>query len=366
VFLAASPQTPPDDLEGRCMAVVKSDVLTAVVADIFIAHCVPEPAARIVAEHLVDADTCGVHSHGVIRVRQYIEAIEAKRVVADAELTVLREEVSTAVLDGGFGFGQVMARGAMEFAIKRAESTGVAAVTLVNCGHTGRLGAYTEQAALHGMAAMMFNNTGGCGQWVAPFGGAAGRLATDPISIAVPAAAGDPLVLDIATSVAPEGKVRSMLTAGKPIPEGWVIDHRGNPTTNPADLYGPPRGALLPFGGHKGFGLSMVVDALAGGLSGAGCCTTTDTPMAGITDGVLIVVLNVAAFCPLDTFLHLVRRQIAHVKSCPPAAGTLQVIVPGELEGRTRRERLRDGIPIEPGTWELLREDARRAGVALP
>jgi len=348
------------------MPVVKSEILLAAITEIFVASRVPNETARIVAEHLVDADACGVASHGIIRVPQYLEALQEKRVVADARQAIVRESTSTALLDGGGGFGQVMARGAMDVAIDRAGRTGVAAVTLINCGHTGRIGYYTEHAARRGRAAMMLVNTGGCGQWVAPFGGAAGRLATDPISIAVPSESGDPLLLDIATSVAPEGKVRSMLTAGKSIAEGWVIDHLGRPTTNPADLYGPPRGSLLPFGGHKGFGLSMLIDALAGGLSGAGCCTTAETPMAGKTDGVLMLAIDVAAFCPLEGFQQMIQRQMAYVKSAPPIAADQPVLVPGELEARTRRERLRDGIPIDPGTWAILQTAAEGLGLALP
>ena len=348
------------------MPVLKSEVLVPFITAIFTARWVPAETARIVAEHLVDADACGVSSHGIIRVPQYIQALDEGRVNAEARLTVRREGTSFVTLDGGNGFGQVMARGAMDFAIERARKTGVAAVTLVNCGHTGRLGSYTEHAAHHGMAAMMFSNTGGCGQWVAPFGGASGRLATDPVSVAVPAESGDPLMLDIATSVAPEGKIRSMLTAGKMIPAGWVVDHRGRATKNPADLYGPPRGGLLPFGGHKGFGLSMLVDALAGGLSGAGCCTDADTPMAGKTDGVLMIAIDISAFCPLADFANMIQRQMTHVKSAPPVPGSSGVMVPGELEGRTRRERLRDGIPIDPGAWQLIEQAASALKVARP
>jgi uncharacterized oxidoreductase len=200
---------------------------------------------------------------------------------------------------------------------------------------------------------------------VAPFGGLAGRLATNPISIAVPSDAGAPLLLDFATSVTPEGKVRTMLTAGQELPPGWIVDHRGQPSTNPADLYGPPRGALLPFGGHKGFGLAMLIDALAGGLSGAGCCTTADQPMDGKTDGALLLALRVEDFCPLADFRALVSRLVAHVKSSPPAPGIAEVVVPGELESRTRAQRLHNGLPVQMGTWNLLVECAARAGVAI-
>jgi uncharacterized oxidoreductase len=348
------------------MPLISADILTNWILEIFHAIGVPKDSARIVAEHLVDADTCGVSSHGIIRIPQYVLAVEQKRVIPDAQLAIMRETVATAVLDGGHGFGQVMTRAAMDIAIKRAARAGVGAATLVNCGHTGRLGSYTEQAARAGMAGLMMSNTGGHGQWVAPFGGLAGRLATNPFSIAVPTDSGQPLMFDFATSIAPEGKVRSLMTAGETLPAGWIIDHQGRPSTDPRDLYGPPRGAILPFGGHKGFGLSMLIDALAGGLSGAGCCTSADRPMDGNTDGVFLLAVNVAAFCPLAEFRALVTRLIEHVRSAPPAEGVAGVIVPGELECRTRRERLEQGIPVHQATWDLVAQSALRAGVAVP
>ncbi len=348
------------------MPTISAADLTELVSRILRACRVPEEASQIVAEHLVDADLCGVSSHGIIRVPQYVQAVEEGRVVPDARLNVVRETVATAVLDGGRGFGQVMARAAMEAAMERARRAGAGVVTLVNCGHTGRLGSYAEQAARSGMAGLIMSNTGGHGQWVAPFGGVSGRLATNPVSIAVPSESGEPLLLDFAPSVVPEGKVRTMLTAGQALPAGWIIDHLGRPSTNPADLYGPPRGALLPFGGHKGFALAMLIDALAGGLSGAGCCTAADRPMEGKTDGVFLLAVNVADFCPLADFQAAVSRLIDHVKSSPPSSGALEVLVPGELEWRTRRERLRQGVPVPAATWELVRKSAARAGVPVP
>jgi uncharacterized oxidoreductase len=338
------------------MPTVPPDLLERQIADVFLARGVPDDEARIVAAHLVEAEACGVVSHGVLRVPQYVQALADGRIVPGVSLRVVSEAPATAVLDGGHGFGQVMALRAMGFALDRAEATGVCAVTLVNCGHTGRLGSYTEHATRRGMAAMMMVNNGGHGQWVAPFGGAAGRLSTNPISIAVPTSTDAPLVLDVATSVAPEGKARALLAAGERVPEGWIIDHQGRPTTSPADLYGPPRGALLPFGGHKGFGLAMLVDALAGGLSGAGCCTDANASLAGKTDGVFIVAVKVAAFCPLPDLQGQITGLVQHVKSAPPAPGATEVLVPGELEARTRRKRLLEGIPVEPATWEALQQ----------
>ena len=152
---------------------------------------------------------------------------------------------------------------------KKARDGGVGAVSVRNCCHTGRIGTYTEMAAQAGLVGIAMTNSGGGGQLVAPFGGTARRLSTNPISIAAPSGGPHPIMLDIASSVAPEGKVRNYFLAGKSVPPGWMIDAAGNPTTNPADFYAEPGGALLPLGGavgYKGFGLSFMIDILAGAL----------------------------------------------------------------------------------------------------
>src|SRR5262249_58589947 len=180
------------------MPTLKAKYLESVITGIFQACGVPKEEAEIVAAHLVDAEACGVVSHGILRVPQYVQALADGQIVPDAKLRVLSETPATAVLDGQHGFGQVMALRAVDCALERAERTGVSAATLVNCSHTGRLGNYTERAARRGMAALMMVNTGGHGQWVAPFGGRAGRLSTNPMSLAVPVGEEASLVLDIA------------------------------------------------------------------------------------------------------------------------------------------------------------------------
>jgi uncharacterized oxidoreductase len=343
---------------------VEAGLVEKAVAGIFRACGVGPEEAGIVAAHLVDAEACGVLSHGLIRVPQYVTEVEQGRIRAGATLRVLSETSSTAVLDGQHGFGQVMAERAMKITVQRAEGSGVASVTLINCGHTGRLGSYTEQAARRGMVGLMMVNKGGHGQWVAPFGGGAARLSTNPLSLAVPTEAGEPLVLDIATSVVPEGKIRAALEAGRAIPEGWVIDSQGRATTNPADLYGWPRGALLPFGGHKGFGLAMLVEALAGGLSGAGCCIDAHASLEGQTDGVFLCAIKIDAFRPLAEFQRTISRLVQHVQSAPRAPGVTEILVPGEREAQNRRRHLREGIPLAPATSQMLRQLLERYGVA--
>jgi uncharacterized oxidoreductase len=349
------------------MPVCAAAALESGVRQVFAAAGVPQEAARDVAEHLVDAELRGVTSHGVIRVPQYLAAIKRGDVRPTAQLRVIHQTEATISLSGGHGFGQVMARGAMQHAAELACRFGVAVATLTDCGHTGRLGAYTEQAARAGMIAMMMVNAGGNGQWVAPFGGIAGRLATNPLAIAVPLADGEALSLDMATSAAPEGKIRTLAALQRTIPEGWVVDHLGNPSTQPQSLYGPPRGALLPFGGHKGFGLALMVEILAGALSGAGCCVQPDAPLVGTTDGVILIAIQIEAFSPRQSFDKTIERLVSHVKSSPTAPGVAEVLTPGELEARTRRRQLAHGIDLPDSTWIALQEsgvechDLRRA-----
>src|SRR5262249_34572394 len=178
------------------MPTFSAEFLQDTTARIYRACAVSEEESQIIAEHLVDAEACGLPSHGLLRVPQYVQAIAAGELVPGAALRVLPGTVAAAVLDAGHGFGQVMARQAMDRAIDRAERAGVGVMTVRNCGHTGRLGSYTEQATRRGMAGIVMVNGGGHGQWGAPFGASAGRLATNPLSIARPSAASGPPLLD--------------------------------------------------------------------------------------------------------------------------------------------------------------------------
>jgi uncharacterized oxidoreductase len=342
------------------MPTFHADALARLAAEIFEHAGAPPEIAHCVAAHLVDANLAGHESHGVLRIPQYVEAVDRKAVDPKARMHVVERFAAGAVVDGRRGFGQSVAGDATRLAVDIAGASGAAAVTLRNCGHTGRLGAYAEMAAAAGMLAIVAVNAGGAGQLVAPFGGAARRLSTNPIAIATPSAGAHPIVLDIATSIAPEGKVRAMYQAGKPLPPGWLVNARGEPSTDPADLYADPPGALLPLGGalgHKGFGLAFLVDILAGALTGAGCCREGAAYQG---DGLIVIAVDVAHFAPLSEFADRVAALAAHVKNCPTARGFDAIYVPGELEHRTRELRSGTGIPIEPGSWALIEAVCRR------
>jgi uncharacterized oxidoreductase len=322
--------------------------------------------ATIVARHLVDSNCAGHDSHGVLRIPQYVRSVREGRIRVNERPAIVRDSVAGAVLDGRFAFGQLIAVSAMQLAINKARTNSVGAVSVFNSNHVGRLASHTLMAAGQGMIGLLTVNAGGAGQLVAPFGGIAGRLATNPISIAAPSPGpGIPLVLDIATSVAPEGKLRAYRQRGQHVPEGWIIDHAGRPSTNPADFYGPPRGALLPLGGpagHKGFGLAFMFDILAGALSGAGCSHENAVP-AG--EGLFLMAIDVQQFSPLERFHEQVTELVRHIKTAPPAPGFQEVLVPGEYEQRQELRRRANGIDIEDTTWSEIEAIAQELGLPV-
>jgi len=196
---------------------------------------------------------------------------------------------------------------------------------------------------------------------VAPFGGAARRLGTNPLAAAVPLGNRPPFVLDFATSAVAEGKVRVARNSGKEIPTGWVLDKEGNPTTNPADLY--EGGMLVPAAGHKGYALAVLVDLLGGMLTGGG-----SAPQAGTmqSNGVLFIVLAVSAFRSPEEFNAEAEAMADRIKSAPPAPGFGAVLLPGEPEQQTAAQRRANGVPLDEGTWAQMVAEATRLGVSVP
>jgi uncharacterized oxidoreductase len=325
----------------------------------------PAPEAAIVAGALVRANLAGHDSHGVIRLEQYYRLMRDGLIVPGAPLEIVTETPNTAVIDGHWGFGQVIARRATEIAIEKARASAVGVVSVRGSNHLGRLGDYPAMAAEQGMIALATVNNHGGGAWVAPWGGREGRLSTNPISIATPGPE-RPVLLDITTSVVAEGKIRVKRNRGERMPPGWAIDARGEPTTDPMDLYSQPRGAMLPFGGevgHKGFALSLMVDILAGALSGAGC-TRPDAPRVG--NALFLLVIDVARMTPLDAFQERVRALVDYVRSAALAPGFSEILIPGEPEYRTEARRRRDGILVDDETWRQITNIAGSLRVALP
>ncbi|MEC9353180.1 MAG: Ldh family oxidoreductase [Planctomycetota bacterium] len=316
--------------------------------------------AHIVAHHLVEAQLAGHDSHGIIRLPQYYAHACEGKVDPRAEIEVVRESPTTALLDGHYTWGQVTAMRAVELGISKARENGIAALSLRNCYHVGRVGVYPLAAAEQGFIAQVHCNGHGVCR-VAPWGGTEPRLATNPVAIAIPTR-GEPLLVDITTSVVAEGKVRISKNAGKEIPDGWVLDAGGKPTTNPADLY--EGGSLLPLGGregHKGYGLSIIVDLLGGALSGAGCGKMTEK----VGNGLFIQLTDPACFCDPEEFLDQVERFSEYLRSSPLKEGVVEILLPGEPEQRTAARRRQEGIDIDDGTWSQVLELAGELDVEV-
>ena len=320
--------------------------------------------AAEVAGHLTEASLTGHDSHGVLRAPWYVEKIQAGELVPGAPVTVVEDSPTTAVVDGGWGFGQPASRRAMTLAIAKAASQNIACVTVRNANHMGRVGLYTGLAAASGMIGMGCVNLHGASPCVAPFGGIDRRLPTNPFSIAYPTGREVDFLMDMTTSVVAEGKLQVRRNLGKPAEREWIIDHDGNPTTDPWDFYNSPVGALLTMGGvvaHKGYALSMAIEGLAGGLSGAPC-SNPEADRHG--NACWYTVIRIEAFLPLAAFQANVGKMIDHMKSSRTAAGTDEILYPGEPEQRTRARRLVDGIPIDPVTWDWLVRKCGDVGVA--
>ena len=337
--------------------------LQKITADIFQAGGVPRDEAAIIAELLVASNLAGHDSHGVLRIPQYIGLIASGLIQPGAPMEIERQSTSHALINGNWGFGHVVAQKAMSLAIQKAKSSTISAISVYNCNHIGRIGSYPMMAAEAGMVGITMVNAGGTALYVTPFGGRDGRLATNPIAIATPTREGQPILLDITSSVVAQGKIRVALNRGESVPLGWLMNSEGEPTSNPQDLMASPPGALLPLGGvvgHKGYALALMIDILGGALSGAGCSGSGNTRLQ---NGILMIVLDIANFTPLDDFYNHVDGLVAHVKASPTAPGFEEILTPGEIEARQTELRLREGIPIDDETWRQIQETAAEVGI---
>ncbi len=316
----------------------------------------------IVSDALVDANLDGHDSHGIVRIPEYVGWMEQGLIRNGAQIHVAHEAEAFAVIDGNWGWGQVVGRQAMEIAIRKAAKAGVCVVSARRCGHLGRAGDYPLMAAQRGMAAIIFLNTHGVGRLVAPWGGRERRLSANPIALSVPRSSSEPILVDISTCAIAAGKVRVAQHSRRNLPENCVIDAEGRPTTNPADFYGPPEGALLPFGGHKGYALALLSDILAGAISGAGCSRPDASRVA---NSFLAVVLDISQFRGRQAFDADVNRLVDYVKSSKLAPGFMEILIPGEPEHRERAHREKYGIPVPDETWRQVCETARRYNVSI-
>jgi hydroxycarboxylate dehydrogenase B len=342
------------------MPTLDASLLERLTRDIFGARGVPPDDAAWIATMLVRANLRGHDSHGVIRIPQYVASLERGTLNPTPKMALVVDTPTVAILDGDGGFGQVVARRGVALAIERARANGLAAVALRGANHVGRLADYAETAAAAGLIGLVWANARG-GLNVAPWGGAARRLGTNPHAIAVPGPDGTvALSHDFASSVWAEGKLRVKFNRGETVPPGIMLNGVGEPSTNPKEYYTEPPGSLLTAGAHKGFGLSVAIEILGGILSGAGAASKEP---AVFRNGTLMIGLDPARFLPRDEFHEQVEALLEWVRTAPLAAGSKEILIPGEPEARMERERRAGGVPIEDETWRQIRECAAAVGV---
>jgi hydroxycarboxylate dehydrogenase B len=320
--------------------------------------------ANLVADHLVQANLAGHDSHGVGMVPAYVRHLQAGLVVPNMRVKMVKDDGALLMFDGGRGYGRSVAGEAMDAAIARCRQTGVVAMTLANAHHVGRVGAYGELASGAGLVSLHFVNVADHRGLVAPFRGTDARFSTNPVCIALPATGRQPaLLLDMATSAVAMGKVRVAKNEGGQMAEGILLDPSGRPTRDPNVMYREPHGALLPFGGHKGYALAIVTELLAGALSGGPTIQPGNRRLGGTINNMLAVVIDPARLAGVDWLRREIDGFVEYVKASPPASAAEPVLVPGDPERLARQTRERTGIEVDPATWDEILQAAEKLGL---
>ncbi len=343
---------------------IKEMPLRGIVAEILRRGGSENAEAELVSKHLVDANLAGHDSHGVGMIPKYVEDLQAQLVKPNTRPSLVKDDGAVMVFDGGRGYGRPVAEAAMAAGLARCRDTGVVLLALRRCHHLGRIGAFGEQSIAAGFVSLHFVNVTDHLPLVAPFGGRDARFSTNPICVAVPGTdSTQPVVLDMATSRIAFGKVKVAYNAGKRVPEGSLIDADGEPTDDPKAMFTDPRGALLPVGEHKGYGLALVCDLLGGVLTGGGTMQPENPRSGGIVNNMLTVIIDPARLVDQAWMNAELDAVVAFVKSSRPGKSGGPVLVAGDPERNARSERQRNGIPMNDTTWEEIVQAAQQVGM---
>ncbi len=343
------------------MADRSADELRLVAERIFTAAGAPPETAQEMAEALVGANLAGHDSHGVIRIPAYINLIKNGGLNPSARPTILEETATTALVDGNWTFGHVAAKFGTDVAIRKAKQSKTAIVSIVRCNHIGRLGQWASQAAAEDVIALVVVGGGGGSSRMgtgtaAPFGGAERALSTNPIAIGIPGGETPDMLVDFATTVVAEGKLQVARAKGDQVPPGAILDKEGRPTTDPNDFYNG--GVMLPFAGHKGYGLSMFVEMLGGALTPG-----DEYNGDGRRGGAVVSAADALAFRTKESYEKNADFVLQRIKRIKPAEGFDEVLLPGEPELRTAEARLKEGIAVADTTWQQIAEGGKAVGL---
>lgn len=358
---------------------VQAEDLRQFCTEAFVKLGIPRRDAEITSDVLVAADLRGVDSHGVARLKRYVDGIRSGMMRPDAKPRVVHETPATAAIDADAGLGQPPAYWAMQMAIEKAKIVGAGFVAVRNSNHYGIAGYYAMMALEHDMIGISTTNAD---VLVVPTFGRNAMFGTNPIAMAAPAASERPFVLDMATSVVPRGKLEVYDRLGKPLPDGWATDEKGRGTNDPGrvlkNFASRAGGGLLPLGGegelhsgHKGYGLALAVDILSAILPGAAYAnlvypsTPEGKPLPSAI-GHLCAALRIDGFRPVDQFKADMDDLIQRVKNSEKAEGADRIFIHGEKEFETHADREANGIPLNPKVAATLKSLGEELGVAYP
>jgi LDH2 family malate/lactate/ureidoglycolate dehydrogenase len=343
-------------------SIVKVKDLLAFVEQVYQTAGASKEYARIAAEVMVEANLCGVDSHGVRMLPGFIALARNGKINPKARVGVIKETPVIAHLDANLAPGHVVSVQAMKMAVEKAKASGIGFVLVRNSTHWGRAAYYPVLAAREGCAGICFVNT----ESNMPYWGTrAPRIGNNPLSIGVPRGSGEPVVLDMAMSQAAFFKIVLYGREGKKVPLGWGVDEQGRPTDDPAAILKSRR--LVPTGQHKGSGLALMIDILTGILSGGMFCGELLGEAKGMPHSTgyaqAFLAIDIASFLPLEVFKRRVDELVAYIKAGPLAEGFSEISIPGERSWRERALREKMGIPLDETTLGELRTLAGQIGI---
>lgn len=342
---------------------IAPDALTALVAGIVRAAGSEEREASIVAENLVAANLTGHDSHGVGMLPRYITVVKEGNLKQNAHPTVLLDTGPLLRVDGNTGYGQVIGKETMEMAIERAKKHGVCLVSTLNSHHLGRIGHWAEQCLDAGLVSVHFVNVLPR-PIVAPYAGKDGRFSTNPFCVGIPLEGQPPFLLDFATSRIAAGKVRVAYNKGEKLKPDTLLDAAGDPTTDPKNLIIEPLGALLPFGEHKGYGMAMACELMAGAVTGGETLHVAHIRNQ-IINNMLSIVIDPRIYGTANTCSTQAAAFVDWVKASPVRDG-MEMMIAGDPERKSRAKRIAEGIPVDENTWQEIRDAGAKVGVSVP
>ena len=339
--------------------IFKQKNLVAAIEAIVLAGGSDAREAHLVADNLVTANLLGHDSHGIGMIPRYVDALLEGGLAANQHPRATLDAGALLALDGCKGYGQTIGHESMQMGIERAQRHGSCIMVLANSHHLGRIGHWAEMAVAQGLVSIHFVNVISHAR-VAPYAGRDARFGTNPVCIGIPLPGEQPFLLDMATAAVAQGKMRVAHNKREKVPAGLLIDDQGRPTDDPRYAVVPPLGALLAFGGHKGYGLAVACELLGGALTGGGTWHYDESKKQRVLNGMLSILIDPKRLGTADAFQSESRQFLDWLRKGRAAPGADRVRVAGEPEREMRAKRERDGIPVDDNTWTEIRAAAAK------